>query len=65
MNPKSQKRRRKSGRGKENNYIWEGVRRNIQRFPKDFMFELTKTEYISLRSHFGMLKRGEHAKCDA
>ena len=38
------------------------VRRNIQRFPKDFMFELTKAEYISLRSHFGMLKRGEHAK---
>ena len=37
------------------------VRRNIQRFPKDFMFELTKAEYISLRSHFGMLKRGEHA----
>ncbi len=38
------------------------VRRNIQRFPKDFMFELTKAEYISLRSHFGMLKRGEHSK---
>jgi hypothetical protein len=38
------------------------VRRNIQRFPEDFMFELTKAEYISLRSHFGMLKRGAHAK---
>ena len=32
------------------------VRRNIQRFPEDFMFELTKEEYISLRSHFGILK---------
>jgi hypothetical protein len=38
------------------------VRRNIQRFPSDFMFQLTKSEYDSLRSHFGMLKRGEHAK---
>ena len=26
------------------------------------MFELTKAEYISLKSHFGMLKRGEHTK---
>ena len=38
------------------------VRRNIQRFPSDFMFELTKEEYNSLRSHFGILKRGEHTK---
>lgn len=38
------------------------VRRNLQRFPSDFMFELTKAEYHSLRSHFGMLKRGEHSK---
>ncbi len=38
------------------------VRRNLQRFPGDFMFELTKAEYDSLRSNFGMLKRGMHAK---
>jgi phage regulator Rha-like protein len=38
------------------------VRRNIDRFPEDFMFELTKEEYNSLRSHFGALKRGEHSK---
>lgn len=38
------------------------VRRNIQRFPRDFMFELTSAEYLSLRSQFGMLKRGEHSK---
>lgn len=28
----------------------QAVRRNIQRFPKDFMFELTKDEYFSLKS---------------
>ncbi len=29
------------------------VRRNIERFPKDFMFELTKKEFENLRSQFG------------
>ena len=29
------------------------VRRNIERFPEDFMFELTKQEYDNLRSQFG------------
>ena len=38
------------------------VRRNIERFPADFMFELTFEEYESLRSHIGTLKRGEHSK---
>ncbi len=38
------------------------VRRNIDRFPGDFMFELNKEEYDSLRSQFGTLKRGEHSK---
>ncbi|MEO5650133.1 MAG: ORF6N domain-containing protein [Ginsengibacter sp.] len=38
------------------------VRRNIERFPHDFMFELTKEEYDALRSQFGTLKRGEHSK---
>jgi phage regulator Rha-like protein len=38
------------------------VKRNITRFPEDFMFELRKEEYDSLRSHFGTLKRGEHTK---
>jgi len=38
------------------------VRRNINRFPDDFMFEITKEEYESLRSLFGTLKRGEHSK---
>jgi len=38
------------------------VRRNAERFPEDFMFELTPKENQSLRSQFGTLKRGEHAK---
>jgi hypothetical protein len=28
----------------------------------NFMIELTKNEYDSIRSQFGTLKRGEHAK---
>ena len=38
------------------------VRRNIDRFPDDFMFELTFREYDALRSQIGTLKRGEHGK---
>ncbi len=38
------------------------VRRNIDRFPADFMIQLSKEEYESLRCHFGTLKRGEHSK---
>lgn len=38
------------------------VRRNIERFPEDFMFELTQNENEILRYQFGTLKRGEHTK---
>ncbi|MCR4659557.1 MAG: ORF6N domain-containing protein [Bacteroidales bacterium] len=40
------------------------VRRNIDRFPKDFMFEITNDEYVSLRCQNGTLKsgRGQHRK---
>ena len=40
------------------------VRRNIERFPEDFMFELTVGEYESLRCQTGILKkgRGQHSK---
>lgn len=38
------------------------VRRNIRRFPADFMIQLSKGEHASLRSQFGALKRGGHAK---
>ena len=40
----------------------EAVRRNVNRFPEDFMFQLTKDETNSLRSQFGTLKRGQHSK---
>ena len=38
------------------------VNRNLARFPKDFMFKLSKEEYVSLRYQFGTLKRGQHSK---
>jgi len=38
------------------------VRRNLSRFPEDFMFELTVEEEKLLRSQIGTLKRGEHSK---
>jgi hypothetical protein len=34
----------------ETKRLKEQVRRNIERFPEDFMFELTKTEWENLRS---------------
>jgi hypothetical protein len=42
----------------------EQVRRNISRFPADFMFQLDETEHAFLRSHFATLKsgRGGHRK---
>jgi len=46
----------------ETKTLKRAVRRNQERFPKDFMFELTGQEYAALRYHFGTLKRGEHTK---
>src|SRR5437660_4124272 len=42
----------------------EQVRRNRERFPTDFMFELTAQEAAALRSQFATLKsgRGQHRK---
>ncbi len=42
----------------------EQVRRNIERFPEDFMFVLAKEEADSLRSQIATLKkgRGQHSK---
>jgi len=45
--------------GVEAKQLKRAVRRNIDRFPKDFMFELTKDEYQSLRSQFGTLKKSD------
>jgi hypothetical protein len=38
----------------------EQVRRNLKRFPEDFMFQLTKEEAGSLRSHFATLQKDQH-----
>ncbi|MCK4357790.1 MAG: ORF6N domain-containing protein [Candidatus Cloacimonetes bacterium] len=37
----------------ETKQLKRAVRRNIDRFPKDFMFLLTKDEFDNLRSNFG------------
>ncbi len=48
--------------GVETKVLKQAVRRNIKRFPDDFMFELTKEENQSLRSQNVTLKRGQHSK---
>ena len=42
----------------------EQVKRNLERFPADFMFQLTEEEWESLRSQIATLKpgRGQHRK---
>ncbi len=40
----------------------EAVKRNISRFPDDFMFRLTKEENDSLRSQIAILEKGRHSK---
>jgi len=42
----------------ETKRLKEAVRRNIDRFPEDFMFELTKEEFDNLRSHFATSSYG-------
>jgi len=46
----------------ETRVLKQAVKRNIDRFPTDFMFELTKVEYQALRSQNVTLKRGQHSK---
>jgi aromatic ring-opening dioxygenase LigB subunit len=50
--------------GVETKVLNQAVRRNILRFPDDFMFELTAEEHESLRSQIVTLKkgRGQHSK---
>lgn len=48
--------------GVETRRLKEQVKRNIDRFPKHYMFELTEKENEVLRSQIGTLKRGEHTK---
>jgi hypothetical protein len=39
--------------GVETRVLIQAVKRNIERFPEDFMFQLTKEEFEILRCHFG------------
>lgn len=50
--------------GVETKNLNKAVSRNIERFPDDFMFRLTKEEYDFLRFQNGTIKsgRGEHSK---
>jgi len=43
----------------ETKVLNQAVKRNIQRFPEDFMFQLTKGEFESLRSHIVTLKTND------
>ena len=44
----------------ETKYLKHSVKQNIDRFPDDFMFELTKAEWESLRCNFSTSKRGKN-----
>lgn len=49
--------------GVETKALKRAVKRNIDRFPDDFMFQLSTEEYNELlRYQFGTLKRGQHSK---
>lgn len=45
--------------GTETKYLKRSVRANIQRFPKDFMFELSEDEWENLRCRFSTSSREE------
>lgn len=42
--------------GVETRVLKQAVRRNLNRFPEDFMFEMTKEEFINWRSQFVISK---------
>jgi len=44
--------------GVETRQLTRQVRRNIERFPEDFMLQLTKEEFQNLMCHFGTSNRG-------
>ncbi|MCZ4243004.1 ORF6N domain-containing protein [Pedobacter punctiformis] len=48
--------------GVETKQLKQQVRRNIERFPEHFMFELSREENEVLRSQFVTLKHGQHSK---
>ena len=44
--------------GVETRILVRNVKRNLSRFPEDFMFQLAKEEWDALRSHFGIPNKG-------
>jgi phage regulator Rha-like protein len=50
--------------GVETKSLNRAVKRNVDRFPKDFVFQLTRGEFEALRYQIGTLKtgRGQHRK---
>jgi len=48
--------------GVETKQLKQQVRRNVERFPEHFMFELTKEENDVLRSQFVTLEQGKYSK---
>lgn len=44
--------------GVETRDLNKAVKRNLNRFPEDFMFQLTKNELQNLMFHFGTSNRG-------
>ena len=46
--------------GVETGNLNKAVQRNLERFPDDFMFQLTAEEAGALRFQFGTLKPGQH-----
>jgi hypothetical protein len=46
----------------ETKVLNQQVKRNIGKFPERYMFQLTKDEFIRLRSQNVTLKRGQHQK---
>ena len=46
--------------GVETKYLNKQVKRNIERFPEDFMFQLTKEEFENWKSQFATSKHKYH-----
>jgi hypothetical protein len=48
--------------GIETKALKRAVRRNLTRFPADFMLQIAREDYDGLGRQIGTLKRGEHSK---
>ena len=51
--------------GVETRALNQAVKRNIERFPEDFMFQLTKGEWTILKSQIVISKSGQGASAEA